>query len=133
MAAVQDKEETQQHIDKIHKGIECVPRNIPTMIVQAVQDFGIIRLYSKLLSNVEGQAGFRIDLPENVGPWIFGDQLVAFKKHLDATLMAATETHEYESPIIENPAWGFEVKGGMSLYYVAPERLTNVDFTALAT
>ena len=133
VAAVQDKEETQEHLDKIQKGIECVPQNIATMIVQAVQDPGITRLYSKLLSNVEGQAGFRIDLPQEVGSWAYGDLLVAFKKHLNATLMAATETHEYEAPIIENPPWNFEVKGGMSLYYVASARIANLDFAALAT
>jgi voltage-gated potassium channel len=126
VAAVENMESTREHLMRIRKGIECVPRDLVTMIVQAVQDPGITRLYSKLLSNVEGHAGYRLDLSEDAGEWEFGPLLSHFKKNHNAIIVAATESHGFESDIIENPPWDFRVKGGMSLFYIAPARLTEV-------
>jgi voltage-gated potassium channel len=128
VAAVDDMAESEEHLRKLNRGIECVPQEIVTMITQAIQDPGITDLYKKFLSNIEGHAGFRFDIPEGKGEWLYGKLLCHFKKSYNATLLALTDTHNYDAEIIENPPWEFEVRGGMSLFYIAPERLTAIDF-----
>ena len=127
VAAVDNLEETVEHLRKLKRGIECVPQDIVTMITQAIQDPGITRLYTKFLSNIEGHAGFRFDIPEGDDSWTYGSLLCHFKKKHNATLLALTDTHRFDAKITENPPWDHTVRGGMSLFYIAEERLTGVD------
>jgi len=128
VAALHNLQDSREHLKKLGRGIECVPQELTTMIAQAVLDPGITLLYNKFLSNIEGHAGFRLNIPEDAGQWSYGDLLTHFKRHYDATLMAATRSHDFESEIVENPPWTHRVRGGMSLYYIAPSRLTDVRF-----
>ena len=127
VAAVGDMSESEEHLRKLNRGIECVPQEIVTMVTQAIQDPGITRLYKKFLSNIEGHAGFRFDIPEGKEEWSYGTLLCHLKKNYNATLLALTDTHRFDAEIIENPPWEFGVRGGMSLFYIAPERLTAID------
>jgi voltage-gated potassium channel len=128
VAAVGNMEDTKEHLLRIRKGIECVPQDLIAMIAQAVLDPGITRLYSKFLSNIEGHAGFRFDIAEGERVWQYGALMTHFKRSYDATLLAVTRSHRFEADIIENPRWEFEVKSGMSLFYIAPERLKHISF-----
>ena len=133
VAAVDNLAESEEHLKKIGRGIECVPQKMVTMITQAMQDPGITNLYKKLLSNIEGHAGFRFDISEGNEQWTYGALLHHFKKNYNATLLALTESHRFDAEIIENPPWDFVVKSGMSLFYMAPERLTGIDLKNISS
>ncbi len=133
VAAVDNLAETEEHLKKLGCGIECVPQKMVTMITQAMQDPGITNLYKKLLSNIEGHAGFRFDISEGNEEWNYGELLHHFKKNYNATLLALTESHRFDAEIIENPPWDFVVKSGMSLFYIAPERLAGIDLKSISS
>ena len=101
------------------------------MICEAAQDPGISRLYSRFMSNLEGNSGYRYDIPEGTGECSYEDLFEHLKRKHGATLLAATESHSFEAEIHENPDWDFVLKGGMSVYYVAPMRLSGIDFSSL--
>ncbi len=129
VAAVDDVEQSQEHLSRLDRWIECVPADLVTMVVQAVQDPGITRVYNRFLSNLEGHSGFRMDLAGDAGKHKYGDLLVHFKKQHDATLLGIALSHAYDAELIENPPWDREVEGGMSLYYIAAKRLSKVDLS----
>ncbi len=133
VAALHSLDEYAEKIHLIRPSIECVPTAMVTMIVQATQDPGITRLYGSLLSNLTGSAGFRVHIPEGAGEWEFYKVLLHFKKNYNATIIASAASHDYAAAIHENPAWDEIIQGGMSLYYIAPKRLEEVDWKGVNT
>ena len=131
VSAVHDVEEKAENFQMISNKIECVPWGMVTMIVQALQDPGITRLYSNLLSNLRGHSGFRIVIPENVKGVLCGDLFTFLKRRYDVTLIGVATSHNSDAEILENPSSDLVVNSGMSIYYISETRLTNIDWGGL--
>lgn len=131
VAALQDLEGYNSKIALVSRTIECVPSGILTMIVQALQDPGISRLYNRLLSNVDGHAGFRLQLPSDFKEVPFGSVFCFLKQNYNATAIAVTTTHHGDSDITENPDWNTTISQGMGIFYIAPKRLKSIDWNQL--
>ena len=131
VSALHDVEEKVETFQRVSKKIECVPWGMVTMIVQALQDPGISRLYSNLLSNLRGHSGFRLDIPKNVRGVLYGDLFTFFKNEYDATLIGVANSYDSDAEIVENPPCECAVNGGMSIYYISGMRLTDIDWDSL--
>ena len=131
VSAVHDVEEKAENFEMVSKKIECVPSGMVTMIVQALQDPGITRLYSKLLSNLRGNSGFRLDVPKSVREVLYGDLFTFFKNEYDATLIGVANSHDSDAEIVENSPCDCVVNGGMSIYYISRMRLTDINWDRL--
>ena len=132
VVALHDLEGYSENCQRVSRSIECVPSGMVTMIVQALQDPGIIRLYGNLLSNLRGHEGYRLDVPGVFSKVQYIDLLVRLKQEHNATLIGMAQSHESHAEVRENPDPNFEVCGGMSLYYIAPRRITEIDWSAIA-
>lgn len=128
-----DKPETELHIKRIDSQIECVtPLAIP-LIVQAIQDQGATAVINALLSNVQDDTLYRLDIPSSQLTWNFGELQQFFKDRFGVTLIAVATLGEVERKLKLNPASDFQVLAGASLFYIAPERLdsNSIDWSSL--
>jgi len=128
-----DKPETELHIKRIDSQIECVtPLAIP-LIVQAVQDQGATAVINALLSNVQDDTLYRLDIPSSQLTWSFGRLQQFFKDRFGVTLIAVAALGEVERKLKLNPPTDFQVLAGASLFYIAPERLdlNGIDWSSL--
>ena len=112
----------------INPTFECVDSDNTSMITQACQDPGVSRLFATLLNNFYGQVAFRANIPKTFRACSFGMLLHKFKETHNALVIATTDTHELNPVIRENPSFESQVHGGMGVYYLAPERLTQIDW-----
>ena len=128
-----DKSETELHIKRIDPQIECVtPLAIP-LIVQAIQDQGATAVINALLSNVQDDTLYRLDIPSSQLSWSFGKLYRFFKDQLEVTLIAVATIGKVQGKIKLNPPSDFQVRAGESLFYIAPERLdsSGIDWPSL--
>jgi voltage-gated potassium channel len=128
-----DDAENEKHLKRINAAIECVvPLGIP-MTVQALQDPGITKVMLALVSNVNDDVFYRIDVPilEGGGRWAFGGLFETLKRDYDAILVGIANSTEPGAEVDINPPSDFEVQSGMTLFYIASERLEALDWTAL--
>lgn len=113
----------------INPTFECVDSDNTSMITQACQDPGVSRLFATLLNNFYGQVAFRANIPQTFSACSFGSLLHQFKKIHNALVIATTDSHDLNPVIRENPSAESQVCGGMGLYYLASERLTQINWT----
>jgi len=129
-----DDAESQNHILRINPNIECViPLRIP-MTVQAIQDPGITRVMHTLLSNVDDDVLFRLQIPEagqESSQWRFGTLLEEFKRGHNAILIGVSAGSDPGAQIDINPPSDQIVRNGMMLYYIAAERLLDLNWSEI--
>jgi len=120
------REESRRHLERINPSIEVVMSLTIPLIVQALQDPGVTQLVQALLSNVSEDVFYSLRLPDDAGPWRFGELLARLKERHDAIAIGVAG----EGGLEINPPSAHEVRGGDLLYYVAVERLSAVDWLA---
>ena len=129
VVALNDPESNAELIHRLDPCIECVTSSVLTMMIQAMQDPGITRLYTRLLSNREGSEGYRIVVPDEAPPKDLMSYLTSFKQNYNATILAVAESESPGATLYDNPSWDFEIRPGMVIYYVAEDRLANISWT----
>lgn len=125
-------DENTRTIHRINAKIECVTAHVVSMMVQAMQDPGASRVFSRLLSNTEGQALYRINVPQSAGSWSYIDLLVKLKRLHEASLVAVAPSHDHESDPVENPLASTIVQGGMAIFYIARARIPEIAWDQLS-
>ncbi|MBF0289017.1 MAG: NAD-binding protein [SAR324 cluster bacterium] len=123
VVALKQEYEYEKYIGQINPAFECVDSDMVALIVQACQDPGITRLYKKLFSNKEGQTGYKEIIPQQFSQCQYIDLLFAIKKKYDVTILAIGESNAFQASIQENPPSEKIINGGMTLFYVASERI----------
>ncbi len=106
------------------------------MTVQALQDPGMTRVMQSLLSNVDDDVLFRLQVPvaaDATTQWRFGDLMDAFKKGHEAILIGVSESDDPTARIALNPPVDHTVSAGMMLYYIAASRLANLEWSKFAS
>lgn len=131
VVALKRVEKEKEVVSMINPTFECVDSDDTPMITQACQDPGVSRLFATLLNNFYGQVAFRANIPKTFPVCSFGTLLHNFKKTYEALVIATAETHDLNPVIRENPPSETPIQGGMGLYYLAPERLTDIDWESL--
>lgn len=103
--------------------ISCIePFNVP-MMVQEMQDPGVIDVIKLLFSNLVGDVIYRVDIPDGEYSLPFEALFKLFKEKHGATVIGVIDS----GPII-NPPSNFIVKAGMALILIAGKRPANVNW-----
>ncbi|MBF0278531.1 MAG: two pore domain potassium channel family protein [SAR324 cluster bacterium] len=132
VVALEQVERGRNVVDMINVDFECVDSNDTSMISQACQDPGVSRLFLTLTNNLQGQVAYRSNIPKTVKSCQYGTLLHWFKTTYDALIIAITETQDLNPVIVENPTSTRMIDGGMGFYYLASERLTEIDWDKMA-
>jgi voltage-gated potassium channel len=122
--------ESERHLLRINPRIECVLPLSVKMTVQALQDPGITRVMHALLSNVDDDVVFRVEVPASARTWRFDALLDAFKRRHQAILIGVSGTTDPTAKVSINPRGDFEVQTGMTMFYIASERLADLAWMA---
>lgn len=124
--------ENTKTINRINAKMECVTSHLVSMMVQAMQDPGASRVFTRLLSNIEGQVLYRANIPQAAGPWRYVELLVELKRHYEASLVAVAPSHGHASDPVENPPADTTIRGGMAIFYIAKARIPKIEWGRLA-
>ena len=90
--------------------------------VRTAQDPGSSQVVSQLLSNLEGQTQYRLQVPEEQATVAYGVLFRLFKDQHDATLLGLEDV---DGKVILNPASTMSISGGTSLFFMAAMRLRS--------
>ena len=90
--------------------------------VRTAQDPGSSQVVSQLLSNLEGQTQYRIQVPVDQATVTYGELFWLFKQQYDATLLGLRDD---AGQIRLNPTSATLVPGGTALFIMAAKRLLS--------
>ncbi|MFR9751781.1 ion channel [Nocardia sp. 004] len=105
------------HVDS---RIRCVQWHAPRMITEELTSPGITEVYAELMTH-GGANTYSVALPEAVGTVTMEQCRIALGRQHGATVLAIRSGDE----LMVNPDWRTTLAPGSTLYYIAPQRLTN--------
>jgi voltage-gated potassium channel len=117
----------QQHCPNV----ECTPSVAVEMLAKSAFDPGSSMLHYDLLTVQDGQAQYSVTLPENIHSIEVSTLFFNLKQHYDATLIgyvSAAERHQVKL----NPKFSELIKNGDKVFYIATQRLKQIDWQLLA-
>jgi voltage-gated potassium channel len=97
------------------------------MLVRSAQDPGSSRVHQQLLSTLEGQTQFSLQVPDGVPPLKYADVFAALKNHYDATLIGLVQKHSGAENLLLNAPSDHAIVAGDVLYFIAAARLRAGD------
>jgi voltage-gated potassium channel len=106
--------------------IECTPSVGVEMLVKAAFDPGSSALHQELLNATFGQSQYSIVYPEGQASTPMRALFMGFKERYDATIIGVAKEHKGKIQI--NPDLNVAIAPGSILYYVADQRLRQVDW-----
>ncbi|WP_415890886.1 ion channel [Neptuniibacter sp. SY11_33] len=124
----------ESHADKLKKlpavdqssNQVILPVNV-FMMAQELQDKESSGVIQQLISNFNGENLYRFDIPGDSAIEVpYKNVLFGLKLLHNATALAVKDDE-----ISLNPDLGMKVKGGMAIFYTAPERIEGIDITVL--
>jgi len=115
-----------EHLGYVNPAVQCVQWHMPYLLTEEAIDPGITQVYNDLMSSGGQGNTFSIRLPRGFPHATFGDCQVYFGRTFGATLLA-TRTAD---GLVVSPRWDSPVDEGMTLYYVAGERIELSRLTA---
>lgn len=105
--------------------VECAPSVAVEMLAKAAVDPGSSRLHHQLLNVSDGMTQYSCHFS---GKTLSAQQvLVGLKHHYNATFIGVAEHSAGDLQL--NPASNVSIAEGMVLYYIADERLTDIDWS----
>ena len=128
VVAVYDMKDGMNSFMDLSDRIECVPAERIPLIVQAIQDPGTTKLVTTLITNDDGNEFYRYDIVVENGSWRWLDLDVFLKIKHNATLVAIAENHACHAPVRENMPWDYKINSGMSIFYIAKDRIHDFSF-----
>lgn len=124
------EEEDAKHLQSVRPQVECISSVAISMMVQAMQDPGASVLIGMILSNHAEGTVYRVDIEEKeVHSWEFSVLHTAFLRKYQANIVGIADSHVGSLyPVYDSNEL---IRGGMSLFYIAEKRLTNVDWASI--
>lgn len=107
--------------------VEYTPSVSVEMLAKAAVDPGSSYLHHQLLNVSEGMTQYSLLVPKLAQPITVKDLFLRFKTDYDATLIAIQQTYDAQLQI--NPKFETEVHQGMTVYYIADERINNFNWS----
>lgn len=120
-------EENAKNLKRVNGRIECVTSVAVSLLVHAMSDPGSAAIISNLSSHTDVGTQYRLNVPLDFEGASFSEILCHFHYQHDAILIGFAESWKPEAKVILNPKGGI-IGGGMSLFYIADERLENVNW-----
>jgi voltage-gated potassium channel len=90
--------------------------------VRAAQDPGSFLVVSHLFSALRGPTQYRMQMPVEQSPVIFGDLFSRFKEEHEATILALRDP---KGTLVLNPRSDHRVEPGSEIYYMADRRISD--------
>jgi voltage-gated potassium channel len=106
--------------------IECTPSVSVEMLVKAAFDPGSSALHQELLNTTYGQSQYSVEYPAGRPTLPLRTMFLCFKEKYQATLIGVAP--ERKAKIQLNPPLDMAVHAGSVLYYVADQRLQQIDW-----
>lgn len=106
--------------------IEVTPSVSVEMMAKATVDKGSSVLHQKLLNASYGMTQFSVIMPMSCAPIAVKSLFHTLKEHYDATLIA-TATDGADTVML-NPGLDSKVGPGSAIYYIAEQRIQNIDW-----
>lgn len=110
--------------------IECTPSVSTEMMVKSAMDPGSSILHHELLNASTGMTQFSITMPDGLPEICVRDLYIPLKEHYSATLIAVDLDSDGKPEV--NPALDQRVKPGCTIYYIAEQRLKELDWASIA-
>ncbi|MBF7074813.1 two pore domain potassium channel family protein [Glaciecola sp. MH2013] len=107
--------------------VECTPSVAVEMLAKSAFDPGSSLLHHDLLDVEEGQAQFSVDLPIDTKNLSVEALFIGLKKRYNATFIGFAAA-DNANKITVNPDFGDEVHPGDKIFYIAVQRINNVDW-----
>lgn len=104
-------------------GFECVDWHDYRLIADAANDPGISRFYNDIRTNATSTSTHSLVLPDEAGVYTIGDLVVPMKEQFNASVCALGDAVEF----FNNPSVDTSLTPGMTLYYIADQRLSWPD------
>lgn len=124
VVALRDMERA-QHLSYVHEQVRCVHWHHPRMLTEELQDPGIARVYTDLMT-AGGDNTYSVALPHRLNRITFGQcQTMLGQKH-SAVLLAVDSGGD----LAISPSWDTPLDAGSVLYYIGRQRLTPEQLAA---
>lgn len=114
----------QKHCPKI----ECTPSVAVEMLAKSAFDPGSSILHHDLLNVEDGQAQYSILVPDTLESFRFETAFINFKRHYNAILISIAPKGDVQKMLV-NPSFNATLSGSDKLFYIADERILNVDWS----
>ncbi|MEM9400189.1 MAG: ion channel [Verrucomicrobiota bacterium] len=113
----------EEYINDIAPHVSIIIDDATCLAVQEMQDPGIARVYGKFLSNLNGDTGYGIELPEQWVSRSYGDITCSLKKDSNYLLIGVQRGEECH----ENPDVDLKAQKGDRLFVVGSKRPQTSD------
>jgi len=124
VAAVRDLSR-RESLRYVNESVQVVQWHMPFLLSEEASDPGITQIYNDLMSSGGHGNTYSMAIPAGFGHATFGDCQTHFGRSFGATVLAVRDGDGLKV----SPPWETPVSRGMTLYYVAAER---VDVARLA-
>lgn len=112
--------------------VECTPSVAVEMLAKSAFDPGSSVLHHDLLDVQEGQAQYSLQVPDNVTATALTDVFVNLKQQYDAIFIGYAPQGNYRQMRV-NPPLTDIVNPGDKLFYIADQRINQIDWAALVS
>ena len=111
--------------------VECMPSVAVEMLAKSAIDPGSSVLHHDLLSvDDEGQAQFSYNIPANQSEISVKKVFIGLKQHYGATLIGLAKNSD-RTALVLNPDFNQNIAPGDKIYYIAPQRIKQIDWGKL--
>lgn len=107
---------------------ECILSLSTELLAKSVMDKGSSFIHSELVSAHKGHTQYSIHVPEGIPVSDFESIYMSFKKHYHAIAIAIKSPNQ---DVSLNPSLSHTVVVGAVIYYIADERITDMDWTLI--
>lgn len=119
------KDESLAELLKMHcPNVECMPSVSVEMLAKSAVDPGSSALHHELLSANKGMTQYSAIYPDAGRQTTVSMLFNGFKTHYDATLIAVRQAQTMQI----NPQLNSAIQAGDSIYYIANNRINNIDW-----
>ncbi|TCI02064.1 potassium channel protein [Corallincola luteus] len=128
-----ESESMAQLVETAYPHIEVSTSREAELLTRSMQDPGSSRVFEQLMNTLDGATQFSLTIPVNAPTASFGELFIYLKQQHDATLIAVAD-HSTQGEVEINPAMNKPLSSGVTLYYIAAQRLTesSVNWSALS-
>jgi voltage-gated potassium channel len=118
VAAVRDLSR-RESLRYVNEGVQVVQWHMPFLLSEEASDPGITQIYNDLMSSGGHGNTYSLAIPPGFAHATFGDCQTHFGRSFGATVLAMRDGDDLKV----SPPWETPVSRGVTLYYVAAERV----------
>jgi len=111
--------------------VECTPSVAVEMLAKSAFDPGSSILHHDLLNVEDGHTQYSMSVPHTISALSFEIAFLHFKRHYNATLISVASKGISQNMVV-NPSLETSIEAGDKVFYIAAERIHNIDWSAVS-